>query len=160
MNNVSENKISLTAKVRSALLVFLPLLHVTLIIAPIYTFLACVAYVDSGISSVQYFFSSLLFIIPAAITKYSSMYIKQLWVYIVLSIVLVVATRYVSLGSVAAAAACPFFSLYYFWGEWIAVALCCITACTVVWAHRGNIQRLLAGNERRIGQKKEATEEQ
>ncbi|MBP3322559.1 MAG: hypothetical protein J6M16_00015 [Clostridia bacterium] len=96
MNNVSENKISLTAKVRSALLVFLPLLHVTLIIAPIYTFLACVAYVDSGISSVQYFFSSLLFIIPAAITKYSSMYIKQLWVYIVLSIVLVVATWFIT----------------------------------------------------------------
>lgn len=96
MNNVSENKISLTAKVRSALLVFLPLLHVTLIIAPIYTFLACVAYVDSGISSVQYFFSSLLFIIPAAITKYSSMYIKQLWVYLVLSIVLVVATWFIT----------------------------------------------------------------
>ena len=96
MNNVSENKISLTAKVRSALLVFLPLLHVTLIIAPIYTFLACVAYVDSGISSVQYFFSSLLFIIPAAITKYSSLYIKQLWVYIVLSIVLVVATWFIT----------------------------------------------------------------
>lgn len=96
MNNVSENKISLTAKVRSALLVFLPLLHVTLIIAPIYTFLACVAYVDSGISSVQYFFSSLLFIIPAAITKYSSLYIKQLWVYLVLSIVLVVATWFIT----------------------------------------------------------------
>lgn len=75
-----------------------------------------------------------------------------------LFIVLVVATRYVSLGSVAAAVACPFFSLYYFWGNWIAWALCCITACTVVWAHRDNIKRLLAGNERRIGQKKEAAE--
>lgn len=69
-------------------------------------------------------------------------------------IVLVVATRYVSLGSVAAAVACPFFSLYFFWGNWFSVALCTLAALTVVWAHRENIKRLLAGNERRIGDKK------
>lgn len=73
-------------------------------------------------------------------------------------IVLVVATRYVSLGSVAAAAACPFFSLYYFWGNWAAVLLCSVAAITVVWAHRENIKRLIAGTERRIGDKKEAKE--
>lgn len=70
-------------------------------------------------------------------------------------IVLVVATRYVSFGSVAAAAACPFFSLYYFWGNWASVVLCSIAAVTVVWAHRENIKRLMAGTERRIGDKKE-----
>ena len=69
-------------------------------------------------------------------------------------IVLVLLSRYVSLGSVAAAAACPFFSLYYFWGNWPAIVLCTVAAVTVVWAHRGNIQRLLAGNERRIGDKR------
>lgn len=69
-------------------------------------------------------------------------------------IVLVVASRYVSLGSVAAAAACPLFSLYYFWGNWFAVAVCTVAAITVVWAHRENIRRLIAGNERRIGDKK------
>lgn len=68
-------------------------------------------------------------------------------------IVLVVATRYVSVGSIAAAAACPFFSLYYFWGNWFAVAVCTVAAATVVWAHRGNIERLRAGNENRIGSK-------
>ena len=62
-----KSGISLTAKVREVMLTILPLLHVTLVIAPVYTFLACVAYVDSGISSVQYFFSSLLLIIPATI---------------------------------------------------------------------------------------------
>ena len=31
-------------------------------------------------------------------------------------------TRYVSVGSIAAAAVCPFFSLYFFWGEWVAWA--------------------------------------
>ncbi len=69
-------------------------------------------------------------------------------------IVLVVATRFVSLGSVAAAVACPFFSLYFFWGNWFAIVICTIAAITVVWAHRENIGRLIAGNERRIGDKK------
>ncbi len=70
-------------------------------------------------------------------------------------IVLVLLSRYVSLGSVAAAAACPFFSLYYFWGNWPAIALCTVAAITVVWAHRENIKRLMSGTERRIGDKKE-----
>ncbi|WP_172135974.1 glycerol-3-phosphate acyltransferase [Adlercreutzia sp. ZJ473] len=68
--------------------------------------------------------------------------------------VLVVTTRYVSVGSIAAAAACPFFSLYYLWGHGLAVALMTVGALTVVWAHRGNIARLRAGNERRVGDKK------
>ena len=69
-------------------------------------------------------------------------------------IVLVVATKHVSVGSIAAAAACPFFSLYYFWGDPIAVVLCTLAGLTVVWAHRENIARLRAGTESRIGDKK------
>ena len=67
--------------------------------------------------------------------------------------VLVIATRYVSVGSLAAAIACPFFSLYYFWGNPLAWLLSTAGALVVIWAHRGNIQRLLAGEERRIGSK-------
>ena len=69
-------------------------------------------------------------------------------------IVVVALTRYVSAGSLAAAVACPFVSLYFFWGEWAAWALCVIAALTVVWAHRSNIGRLRAGTESRIGSKK------
>ena len=70
---------------------------------------------------------------------------------------LVVATKHVSVGSIAAAATCPFFALYYFWAglDWPGRAAR-IAALTVVWAHRGNIARLRAGTESRIGQKKEA----
>ena len=68
--------------------------------------------------------------------------------------VLVLATRYVSLGSVAAALACPFFALYCFWGDIPSIAMCTIAGLAVVWAHRGNVKRLIAGNERRIGDKK------
>lgn len=69
-------------------------------------------------------------------------------------IVLVVAIRYVSVGSMAAAAACPFFALYYYWGDPLAWALVSISAFLVFFAHRGNLQRLRAGEEPRIGDKK------
>lgn len=71
-----------------------------------------------------------------------------------LFIILVVITRHVSVGSVAAAAACPLFALYYFWGDWVAWVCCTIAALTVIWAHRGNIRRLRAGTENRIGDKR------
>lgn len=70
--------------------------------------------------------------------------------------VLVAATKYVSVGSIAAAAACPFFALYFFWGNPVAFVLCLLVGLTVVWAHRENIARLRAGTENRIGSKKKA----
>lgn len=70
--------------------------------------------------------------------------------------VLVVMTKYVSVGSIAAAATCPFFALYFYWGHWIPWLIHSLAAITVVWAHRGNIRRLRDGNERRIGDKKKA----
>lgn len=69
-------------------------------------------------------------------------------------IILVVATKYVSVGSIAAAFVCPFFALYFFGGNGIAIVLCFIAAITVIWAHRENIARLRAGNENKIGSKK------
>ena len=61
-------------------------------------------------------------------------------------------SRYVSAGSIASAAACPFFALYFYWGRWPAVVLCSLVGITVVWAHRSNIERLLSGTERKVGQ--------
>ena len=63
----------------------------------------------------------------------------------------VVLTRYVSAGSLAACAACPFIALWVFWGDWLAVVCCIVAAGTAAWAHRGNIERLRAGTERKIG---------
>ncbi len=65
--------------------------------------------------------------------------------------VLVVTTKHVSVGSIAAAVACPFFALYFFWGDWIAWACCTLAALTVIWAHRSNIKRLMSGEESKIG---------
>ncbi len=69
--------------------------------------------------------------------------------------VLVLVTRYVSVGSIAAAALCPFLSLYLFWENIPAIAAMTIAALLVIFAHRENIARLLAHNENRIGAKKE-----
>lgn len=71
-----------------------------------------------------------------------------------LFIVLVVATRYVSVGSIAAAVACPFFALYYYRGDPIAWVLVSLAAFLVFFAHRENMMRLRAGSESRVGQKK------
>lgn len=71
-------------------------------------------------------------------------------------IVLVVATRYVSVGSIAAAVACPFFTLYYYWGDPFAWTLISLSAFLVFYAHRENMKRLRAGTESRIGDKKKS----
>lgn len=81
------------------------------------------------------------------------------WLELAIFIVLVVATKYVSVGSIAAAAAAPFFASYYFWGDWLAIAMCTLAGLTVVWAHRENIKRLMAGTELRIGSKKKRSEQ-
>lgn len=68
--------------------------------------------------------------------------------------VLVIVTRYVSVGSIAAAVLCPFLSLYLFWGNIPAISAMSIAALLVIFAHRENIKRLLNHNENRIGAKK------
>ena len=62
---------------------------------------------------------------------------------------LVLFTRYVSLGSVWAGGSFPFISWYYYPHPLI-VILAFLCGGLVVWQHRGNIQRLLKGNERKL----------
>lgn len=70
--------------------------------------------------------------------------------------ILVVLTKHVSVGSIAAAIACPFLALWLHFGQWPCVIMCTIAAITVIWAHRSNIRRLLRGEESRIGKKRSA----
>ncbi len=82
-----------------------------------------------------------------------------LWALLELAVfaVFVATTRYVSLGSIAAALLCPFLAAYLFLiYEWnpLAFVCCTVPALTVIWAHRGNIARLCAGEERRLGNNK------
>ncbi len=70
-------------------------------------------------------------------------------------VAVVLATRYVSLGSVVAAVALVVARLLntpnaFAFPEWIVTAFCLVGASLVVVKHVGNIQRLLAGSENKI----------
>lgn len=69
---------------------------------------------------------------------------------VLLFAVVVLATRWVSLSSMVAAAAAPL-ALWLTSQPWEIVWLGVFVAAMIVWRHRGNIQRLLAGTEPRFG---------
>ncbi len=58
-------------------------------------------------------------------------------------------TRYVSLGSVWAGASFPF-STWLVYGDWRLVLMAAVVGALIVWKHRGNIQRILKGEERKF----------
>jgi glycerol-3-phosphate acyltransferase PlsY len=72
----------------------------------------------------------------------------------------VLLTRYVSLGSILAAASAPPIAALFARLGWtapappVALALACATAGLVILRHAGNLQRLTAGTERRLGERK------
>lgn len=70
-------------------------------------------------------------------------------------LLIVVLTRYVSLGSIAAAITICFLAFVFRSNSIAAICLICITGLVVIWAHRGNISRLLSGQERKISGKRE-----
>ena len=64
--------------------------------------------------------------------------------------VIVLLTRFVSLGSIIAAACIPV-GVWLFCGEnWGAIILCTINSALMIWMHRGNISRLLKKQERKL----------
>jgi glycerol-3-phosphate acyltransferase PlsY len=69
------------------------------------------------------------------------------------SFVLIVAfSRYVSLGSIVAAVFAPFYQLLI-WGGGAALLCLVPMSLILIWRHQGNIRKLLAGTESRLGQK-------
>lgn len=64
-------------------------------------------------------------------------------------LILVILTRFVSLGSLWAGASFPFVSWYCYPEPW-AVVLAFLCGGLVVWQHRANIKRLLSGNENKF----------
>lgn len=68
---------------------------------------------------------------------------------------LVLATRFVSLGSMIAAVTVPFLSLWVYGvnpPNWYAFAFCALATVAIIWAHRANLRRLRQGTENRLGQ--------
>ena len=68
-------------------------------------------------------------------------------------VVLALPTRYVSAGSLAAAILLPVQALFlWHFTPWAAAPIC-IASAVVVWAHRGNVVKLLHGEENRFSVK-------
>ena len=66
-----------------------------------------------------------------------------------LFLVLVIPTRYVSLGSIVAAASLPVWCVVFGFPA-VSVAPVALAAVVVIWSHRENVRRLLHGEERRF----------
>lgn len=64
--------------------------------------------------------------------------------------VLWLTTRYVSLGSIAATASMPVSVFLLMGHNWLYTVLSAAIAALVIWCHRGNIQRLLSGTEKKF----------
>lgn len=98
----------------------------------------------------------------AGFILYSSLPVFLLLAVVFLAVVFL--SRYVSLGSVTVAALYPpailFMERGATWragmplGDWLSLLCPFLMAALVLWAHRSNIRRLLAGTESKLGQKK------
>jgi glycerol-3-phosphate acyltransferase PlsY len=64
----------------------------------------------------------------------------------------VLLTRYVSLASLLAMFFFPIFVLYFI-GDSAVIVLSIAIFCLIIFRHMGNIKRLIAGNERKFGEK-------
>ena len=82
-----------------------------------------------------------------ALMPYALLTITIVW------IVVTIATRYVSLGSLAAAITLPF-AAWAFAGSRRLIGVATIMTALAVYKHKGNIRRLLNGTENRFGAKK------
>ena len=67
-----------------------------------------------------------------------------------LFVVVVAATRFVSLGSILAAAVFAVCFLVFHWGDWLVCVLAVAAAAFVVFRHRGNLVRLVKGTESKL----------
>lgn len=81
-------------------------------------------------------------------------------VVVLLFLLLLAIFHYVSLGSITAAAAFPFVVLWLEHGRVskVTFAVMCISSLLIIWRHRQNVQRLLAGTENRFPSKKHVEE--
>lgn len=82
-------------------------------------------------------------------------FVDPLWgiLAIVLCLIVIATTRFISLGSMTMLLAYMVFMCAAYWGEWVVCAFTLILCVLCVWRHRTNIQRLLSGTENKIGQK-------
>jgi len=70
-------------------------------------------------------------------------------VFLVIWLLIVISTRFVSLASIIGIISIPFTAYYYYNVDYVIFAI--IIALFVIYTHRANIKRLIEGNENRMG---------
>jgi glycerol-3-phosphate acyltransferase PlsY len=90
--------------------------------------------------------------VATAVGVYAALGIAPLLCSLGVFVIVVLLTRYVSLGSLLALFLYPFFVLY-FTGDNAAIFLSFAIYCLIIIRHMGNIKRLIAGKERKLGEK-------
>ncbi len=81
---------------------------------------------------------------------------RSLLIIFAIFLIAAIATKYVSLGSVLAAAAFPFTIVAFYPGELKFILLAFVWGIGVIVLHRGNIKRLLAGTEKKFSFKQKS----
>lgn len=94
--------------------------------------------------------------VATAVGVFAVLVPKALLLALLLFIVVVALTRYVSLGSILAAIALPGLAGYLEPAGWRSLMMISLICLLVILKHHQNIRRLMAGNENRLGAKKTA----
>ncbi|HET6936140.1 MAG TPA: glycerol-3-phosphate 1-O-acyltransferase PlsY [Candidatus Angelobacter sp.] len=97
--------------------------------------------------------------VATALGVFILLFPKALLVSLAIFILIVAATRYVSLGSILAAIAFPIAGYLIDHANWQALLPVWVVVALIVMKHHQNIRRLLAGNEHRFGSSKTAVPE-
>ena len=99
--------------------------------------------------------------VATALGVFLVLFPKAVLVSLAIFIIVVAATRYVSLGSILAAIGFPLAAYFLGSADWETLVPVCLISLMIVLKHHANIGRLLAGNENRFGTPKTpATEKQ
>jgi glycerol-3-phosphate acyltransferase PlsY len=96
--------------------------------------------------------------VATALGVFAILFPKAVLISLAIFVIVLAASRFVSLGSILAAIAFPIAAWLLYRPEWPSLLLVSLVAGLVVTKHHQNIRRLLAGNENRFGAPKAAAE--
>jgi len=96
--------------------------------------------------------------VATALGVFAILFPKAVLISLAIFVIVLAASRFVSLGSILAAIAFPIAAEFLYRPEWPSLLLVSLVAALVVAKHHQNIRRLLAGNENRFGAPKAAAE--